>query len=430
MGDFDCYEELGIPKDANQETIKKAYKKLALKYHPDKNKSDGAEEKFKSICKAYGILSDPDKKQKYDQFGMKGLDENDLNSDAQAEMFRKMFGMFSDDIFHGMRGMSGKHGMGGMRFFNSIEPILITEQISINDILNGKKVTKEISRINLCDQCKGTGSKSCKKTVCPSCNGNCRVKNITRVGRGMAYEQIITCPTCLGVGVDNSKNPCLKCEGRQTIASEYKISFDVPIGTCENDELVIKDEGHQIRGSTDRGDIIIKFVVTNHPIFLRNVVIGTTSIKPYDLCTSINVSLAESLCGFKKTIDYFTGEKITIGSNDIIKNNDVHILEGYGLPIKDVPNTRGHLYIRINVEYPKTITQEKKNKLWQLLTDTSYNKKGKLCKTQDVKKMDVGNDNYIHENIINPTKKRKDIYNMSDSDSDSSDDEIPKCNQQ
>lgn len=362
MDNSDYYAILGLQKGASPVEIKKAYKKLALKYHPDKNHTDGAEEKFKQISKAYEILGDPDKKQIYDEHGIDGFKDQDLEMDpmAQMNMFAQMFG---GGLFSGFQEMR-----------TSENNMRIIEEITLSDVCNGAHIEKEIDRKDKCDLCQGNGSTDGKVKVCKKCGGKKKVNHVTQSDTYIRH-QIIQCPKCKGSGMDNGENTCKKCEGQRTVQTKHTISFDIPKGTCDGDTIQLKNEGNYMIENDKRNDIVIIIRIKKDDVFFRNIKVGSIDLNRTDICTEVSISLAESLCGFRKTIQYFTGEKINIGHDGITKNGDVFMIRKYGLPLKKNPSIRGNLYVRINVIYPKSITKEKKNKIWQILTDSPYNKK-------------------------------------------------------
>lgn len=340
----DYYSILEISRDADPNEIKKAYHKLALKWHPDKNDSPEASEKFKQLSEAYEVLSDPEKREIYDRQGLDGLKNN-----------HKMPSMNVFDIF------SQLFSNGNMRSDN----IYITEQITINDIFHGKKVSRCIDRLSKCSDCDGTGFEDKKIRKCTMCNGTKFVKQMINVGFFVTVNQV-KCQKCSGSGLDKTEKVCKKCSGQQNVREIHKLEFAIPIGILEEDTIVIKQEGNvSIAG---RSDVIVKISLEKSNKFCIGCTPYGERLPSHDLFSMMSISLADSLCGFTKDILGADEEKLTIVKTEITKNQDIIILPDAGLPIRN-SNKRGRLHIRFNVNYNIKLSEEKKKQLREILTE-------------------------------------------------------------
>ncbi|MCK5660731.1 MAG: DnaJ domain-containing protein, partial [Methanosarcinales archaeon] len=232
----DYYEILGASKDADEKTIKKAYRELAMKYHPDKNKEAGAEEKFKEISEAYGVLSDKDKKAKYDQYGHAGID----GRYSQEDIFG---GIDLNDIFGGGGGFGGSifdhiFGGGGGRRRGPTRgsDLRYDMEIEFMDAAHGKETKITIPREENCDTCKGSGAKEgTSPKTCPVCKGSGQVTQVRRTPLGN-FAQSTTCNTCRGDGkiIDN---PCTTCHGSGKVRKKRNISVKIPAGVDTGSQL-------------------------------------------------------------------------------------------------------------------------------------------------------------------------------------------------
>lgn len=344
------YDILEIKRTADQEEIKKAYRKLALKWHPDKNQSPEASEKFKQIGEAYGILSDPEKKAIYDQHGKEGLKHNNVNPGGQ-------------DIFAMFNQMFGGGMFGGFPFaqFQQDFTIHVPESISLKDVWNGTNIVKEIDRRTWCDKCKSSGYKGNKKTPCPECSGN-KMKQ-QRIQQGhMIQITTAPCQHCHMTGI-NPNDLCDACHGSKYVNEKYK--FEVPIkkGTVEGQTITLNGIGHALDNSS-RGNIVIHIQVNQDEIFKRNIQIGNMRLSPYDLFATLQLTLVESLCGFKKIIKNPNNDSVVVDSNETTYTGDVLQVPNQGIPIDDTK--RGHLFVQIEV-VRTNLSDDVKQKLREIL---------------------------------------------------------------
>ena len=306
--DTEYYDILKLNRDASESDIKKSYRKLAMKWHPDKNPNnkEEAESNFKKISEAYNILSDPEKREIYDNHGKEGLEENDMN-------------VHPGDIHELFRGMFG----GGREKSYSVPPIKIIQKINLNDIYNGKHISRKIERETFCDRCNGTGNDDGKSYECKDCKGEGLVMAIRQMGP-IIQEMQIKCPKCHGSGKStlNLIKPCTSCNGRKTNIEEIVIKYDIPKGSVDEQVVELNNMGNHIpinerRDNIERTKIYIVFDEEDDDIYTRGFTFKNKS-NPMNLCIILDISLAEALCGFRRIIPYFDGTSIVIEDNEIV----------------------------------------------------------------------------------------------------------------
>lgn len=327
------YDVLGVSPTASEDEIKRAYRKLALKFHPDKNKEPGAQEKFKEISVAYDCLSDEEKRRKYDQFGEKGL-----NGEG---------GIDPSDIFSSF--------FGGSRTRGEQKPKDIVHEfpVALEHFYNGKVVKLAVNRDRLCHECNGSGSnKPGVEAKCRDCQGR-GVQMITRqLGPGFIQQMQVQCRNCGGKGsAIKPEDRCATCSGSQVV-KDKKI-FEIPIekGMKKGDSVAFRGEGDQIPGVRLSGDIIIILDQKHHPTFTR---------KGNHLLLEQTISLGEALTGFVAEITHLDGRKIAIRSvlGDCIDPDHLWAVNREGMPIPKTGGVeRGNLIIKFKVNYPSSISE-------------------------------------------------------------------------
>ncbi|RHW73993.1 chaperone protein DNAj, putative [Trypanosoma equiperdum] len=321
------YDALGVPPNASEDDIKRAYRKLALKYHPDKNKEPGANEKFKEVSVAYECLSDVEKRRRYDQFGEKGVESEGVGIDP-SDIFSSFFG--------------------GRRARGEAKPKDIVHQqpVPLETFYNGKTIKLAIIRDRLCDSCNGSGSKDPKvSSRCVECDGR-GVKIITRsIGPGFVQQMQVACPRCGGKGTDiKEEHKCQSCRGQQIVKDKKVFDVVVEKGMQHGDSVTFQGEGDQIPGVRLSGDIIIILDEKPHPVFTR---------KGDHLLIHHKISLAEALTGFTMNIKHLDERAISIRSTNVIDPQKLWSVSREGMPIPGTGGTeRGDLVIKFDVVYP------------------------------------------------------------------------------
>lgn len=362
----DYYEVLNVSKTSSNDEIKSAYRKLALKYHPDRNKSSEAEEKFKEISEAYAVLSDREKRTRYDTYGHVGTEEVFRGSeDNFAEIFKDMgFGGVGDifeQIFGGMGGNSrnrndpfGFGSRGGGRRIRGRD-LLYDVDMTLEDVLKGIKREIEIPSIENCPTCSGTGASpgtSAKK--CTTCNGQGQTRRVYNQNQFSTFISLETCNTCQGEGKIIEK-PCSVCKGNGKINKNNHIAIDIPSGVEDGTTLRMSGKGEHIQGGVD-GDLIIRVRVLPHDIF--------KVLDDGDLICNFDVSFIDLILGCETRVMTLDGsEKLKIPSGT--KANHIFKIKGKGLP-RYGKFGRGNQYVKIEVKLPDKINEKQKNLLKDL----------------------------------------------------------------
>ena len=354
----DYYEVIGVSKSASTDEIKSQYRKLALKFHPDRNKSADAQEHFKEISEAYAVLSDSSKRQLYDQHGHAGVDGRYSTED----IFRGAGGNFND-IFNDLFGSQGRRSSGGFesifenlfggsRFGNfgrqSGSDMLYETNVTLEDVLHGKQIELDLQKHVDCPDCSGTGCEpGTSKSKCNDCNGRGQM----RVGRKMGFSTFVTvqpCRKCSGEGQIIEK-PCKKCNHGQVKGTKH-LSFQLPPG-IDNGDYVIHGEGESIPNG-ESGDLIVRVRVNEHSNFRRDGI---------DLYCDAKISMVEATLGTEiqvPTLENIEKMKIESGTQP----NSILRLKGKGLPRQN-SGRRGDQFVHIIVEIPTKISKVKKNLL-------------------------------------------------------------------
>jgi len=343
----DYYEVLGISKDTQINEIKSQYRKLALKFHPDRNKSSEAAEHFKEISEAYAVLSDTKKRQLYDQHGHAGVDGRYSTED----IFRGA-GFNFDDVGSIFENLFGGRGQGFGGFGRQRGSDLLHETfVSLEDVLNGKRMDLDLQKNVDCPECNGSGCfPGSSKTKCSDCDGQGQV----RISRNMGFSTFVTvqpCRKCSGQGMMIEK-PCKKCKLGKVKGTKH-ISFELPAG-IDNGDYVISGEGESIPDGVS-GDLIIRVNVQPHPKFKRD---------GRDIFYDTQLSMTDASLGKNLEVPTLEGfSKITVESGS--QPNVIIKLKGKGLPGLH-ERGRGDQYVRLVVNIPKKLSKQQKDLLKEL----------------------------------------------------------------
>ncbi len=348
----DYYEVLGVDKNADAGTIKKAYYKLAKQYHPDTNPGDKvAEEKFKEANEAYEVLSDAEKKAKYDQFGHAAFDPSMGGGDGGFGGFGG-FGDFGDlgDILGGMFG--GAFGGGRQRRNGPVpgDDIGATVTISFEEAAFGVKKDISYNRICRCKDCSGTGSAGGSGVeTCSACNGAGQVRRVQRMG-GMSFQSTVPCEACRGTG-RIIKNPCNKCRGSGQVRENKRLTVSIPAGIDHGERIALRGQGNDGRNGGPAGDLVISVSVRSHSIFERD---------GYNIYCEVPLTVAEATLGAEidvPTLEGNTKYNIPEGTQPGTK----FTLKSKGIPYVNGNGRRGDLIFRVAVEIPKGLTDKQKD---------------------------------------------------------------------
>ena len=354
MAKRDYYEVLGIDKNADDAAIKKAYRTLAKKYHPDVNPGDKtAEEKFKEINEAYSTLSDPQKRAQYDQFGPDGPQASGFGGGGFSGDFGG-FGGF-DDIFSSFFGGASRGG-GGSRNYGPApgEDLRYDLTISFEEAAKGCEKEINLVRDEECETCHGTGAKpGTEAKTCPNCGGSGTERVVTNTAFGRIQTQR-TCSRCHGQGhiIDD---PCPKCKGRGKVRSSKRRTVKIPAGIDNGQVLTIRGQGGLGERGGPNGDLLIVITVRPHKIFKR---------REFDLYLEFPLTLTQAALGaeldvptLEKPVKYKFPEGTQPGQTFAIRGEGIRRLNGSG---------KGDLYVTVNVEVPKRLTEKQKDLLKQL----------------------------------------------------------------
>lgn len=337
------YEILGVERSASDEDIKRAYRRLAMKHHPDRNPGDAAAEAaFKECARAYEVLGDPDRRAKYDRFGHAGLRQTP-GHDFRSMNIEDIFSMFGD-IFGGGGGSGRRRGRGPARGFD----LETTVEIGLAEVLSGCSREVSFSRLDVCPDCHGSGAKAgTSRRSCPDCGGQGQV---AQIGFGGMFRMVTTCPRCRGQG-SVVEEPCPRCRGQGRVATPRKLDVRIPAGIADGQVIRVAGEGEpptpeaSPAGEGPRGDLHVVVRVAEHEYLERD---GD------DLVTVKRIAFAQAALGATLSVPGLDGEvelEIPAGS----QHGDVHRVADRGLPSLR-SSRRGDLVVLLQLVVPKKLT--------------------------------------------------------------------------
>ena len=353
----DYYEVLGVEKGATPEEIKKAYRKSAMKYHPDRNPGDkAAEEKFKELGEAYEVLSDADKRARYDQFGFAGVDPNyGAGAGGYGGSGFGGFGDFGDlgDIFGSF------FGGGGSRTSNRNAPrqgenVAVRLDLTFEEAAFGCEKEVSAQRIENCSACSGSGSADGAVETCSQCRGSGQVRTVQNF-MGMQMQSTTTCPTCSGRG-KIIKNPCNTCRGKGKVRRTQKIKVKIPAGVDAGQSVRMRNEGCAGYNGGPNGDLLVEIYLKRHPIFQR---------QNMDVFCEVPITFTQAALGAQIDVPTLDG-KTTYEIPEGTQTGRQFVLSGKGIPQVGNPKRRGNQYITVVVETPTKLTKEQKELLRKL----------------------------------------------------------------
>ncbi len=361
----DYYEVLGVDRNADEDTLKKAYRKLAKKYHPDMNPGDkDAEAKFKEATEAYGILSDPEKRKQYDQFGHAAFEGDaggfggfDFNSMDFGDLFGDLFGSF----------FGGGASRGASRGPQRGASLRAGVHIRFEEAVFGCKKELNITLKETCKTCGGSGAKpGTSPQTCKTCGGSGQIRRTQQSLFGM-IQNVETCPECRGTG-QVIPDKCPSCRGTGYTAERKKIQVDIPAGIDDGQSIRIRDKGEPGRNGGPRGDLLVQVSVAPHPQFQRDGV---------NIFSAAPLSFAEAALGGKILINTVDGDveyEVKPGTQ-----TDTRIrLKGKGVPSLRKKNMRGDHYVTLVVQTPTKLSEEAKEALRRF--DAACSKKKKTLR--------------------------------------------------
>lgn len=350
MANKDYYASLGLEKGASDEEIKKAFRKLAIKYHPDKNQGDKeAEDKFKEINEAYQVLSDPEKKARYDQFGTADFDGSGFGSGGFGGFDFSDMGGFGDifDSFFGGGGGGSRRRNGPQRGAD----LEYTVNLTFEEAIFGVEKEISINRSETCDSCKGSGAKAgTSAKTCPTCNGQgqVRVQRQTPLG---SFVSTSTCNTCGGSGkvIDE---PCNTCHGKGNVRKNRKITVNIPAGVDTGNVMPLRGQGDHGTNDGTPGDLYVRINVAPSKKFTR---------KGNDIYIDTHISMGKAALGTEITVATVDGDvKYTIPAGT--QSGTLFRLKGKGVPRVN-SSGRGDQYVKVIVDIPKNLNDKQKDAL-------------------------------------------------------------------
>ncbi|MEW5925367.1 MAG: molecular chaperone DnaJ [Candidatus Zixiibacteriota bacterium] len=364
MDKRDYYEILGVPRGASEADIKSAYRKLALKYHPDRNPGDkSAEDKFKEATEAYEVLKDSQKRQMYDQFGHAGLSGGgfggggfdfggfDLGDALRA--FMRDFGGFGggfEDFFGGGRRQARNRG----------EDLKAKISLTLEEMATGVQKKLKVRRYEECRECGGSGlAPGASKNTCPDCRGAGQIRTISKTFLG-TIQQVRTCPRCRGAG-EIIANPCKACEGEGRVKSESTVTLKVPPGVSEGNYMTLENQGNAARNRGETGDLVVVFYEEEHDIFTR---------QGDNIICQMPISFTMAALGGDLTVPTLDGDhslKIPPGT----QSGKVFRLRGKGIPHLN-SHGNGDELVQVAVWTPDKLSSDDRELLEKLHNSTSF----------------------------------------------------------
>jgi len=354
----DYYEVLGVQKSASADEIKKAYRKAAMKYHPDRNPGDKeAEAKFKEVGEAYEVLSDEGKRQRYDQFGFAGVDPNyGAGAGGYGGGFGGGFGGFGDfgDIFSEFFGGGSARGGARENAPRRGENIMTHLELTFEEAAFGCEKEVATPRIENCSTCKGSGSADGVIETCSQCRGTGQVRTIQNF-MGMQMQSSAPCPQCSGRG-KIIKNPCTTCKGKGKVRRTNKVKVKIPAGVDAGQSVRVRSEGSVGVNGGPNGDLLVEVYIKRHPIFTR---------EDRDVLCEVPISFTQAALGAKIMVPTLDG-KVEYEIPEGTQTGREFVLREKGIPEVNNPRRRGNHRFTVVVETPTKLTKEQKELLRQL----------------------------------------------------------------
>ena len=371
----DYYEVLGVQKSATAEEIKKAYRKAAMKYHPDRNPGDKeAEAKFMEIGEAYEVLSDDSKRQRYDQFGFAGVDPSygGGGNGPYGAGFSGFgdFGDFGDifgEFFGGGRSSRGRQQNAPRRGENIMSHL----ELTFEEAAFGCEKEVATQRIENCASCNGTGSSDGVTETCSQCGGRGQVRSVQNF-MGMQMQSTTTCPQCSGRG-KIIKNPCTTCKGKGKVRKTNRVKVKIPAGVDAGQSVRVRGEGNVGANGGVNGDLLVEIYIKRHAIFTR---------EDFDVLCEVPITFTQAALGAEIEVPTIDG-KVKYEIPEGTQTGKEFVLRDKGIPEVGNPRRRGNHRFTVVVETPTKLTKEQKELLRQLDATLDHNETPKIKKFFD-----------------------------------------------
>lgn len=339
----DFYKILGVSHDASESQIKKAFRKLSLKYHPDKNKDDPqAAKSFMDVNEANEVLSDPDKRATYDLHGEEGL-----KREKEAGQ-RPSGGLF--DLFGGGGGMQGGKRKG--------PDYRMDFPVTLEDLYNGLTRTIKVARRVICKSCKGSGAKGGQTTTCPHCGGKGQVMSLQSLGPGFNIQMQTPCDKCSGKG-KIAKHVCPICGGSRLQMEEKALDVVIERGMADGFDVVFPRASEQ-QPDTIPGDVIVTLRTQPHGRFKR---------QGNDLHMSHRLSLREALLGYSSSFAHLDGHRVTLAFDGVTPPEFVRVIKGEGMPLHEFASEKGDLHVKFSIDFPRNLTPKQQEAIKALFPE-------------------------------------------------------------
>ncbi len=358
MSKRDYYEVLGVSRNASNEELKKAYRKKAIQYHPDKNPDDKeAENKFKEAAEAYEVLRDPQKRQRYDQFGHEGLRGSAGGGGGFGMDIEDIFSQFGD-IFGGSF-FGGGFGGGRRRRVKKGQNLRVKVKMNLKEIAHGAEKKIKVKKYVACDKCGGSGAKDSKKETCSTCKGTGQVTRVSNTFLGQMQTSSV-CPDCGGDG-EVIAEKCTACYGEGIVQDTEVMQLNIPAGVAEGMQLTISGKGSAARRGGINGDLVVLIEEEKHPELIRD---------ENDLIYHLYISFPDAALGTHAEIPTVDG-KVKVKIDSGTQGEKILRLRGKGLPeINSYGN--GDLLVKIHVWVPKNLTRDEKKMLEKLQKSENF----------------------------------------------------------
>ena len=348
--DTKLYDLLGVDKSIDDNSLKKAYRKLAMKWHPDKNPGNQeAEKKFKEISAAYDILSDSEKRKTYDQFGLdavKGMSQGGGGGPNPFDMFGNIFGGGSP------------FGGGGRQMRTKSRDRVEKIDVGLEDFYNCTPINISLKKQSICNLCNGTGGITPNSVIqCSHCNGKGKIFRVVQIGPGMISQSESVCPKCNGRGkIIKPGEECKRCNGKRVIIENKQFEVNIERGMKNGEKIVIKGETNAVPDVDEQGDLV--FIVNE---------INRNKLKRdgNNLVLEKTISLIDAMCGSRFTIKHFDGRDLLVKSDKVIQPDSKMKLSNEGMPLRD--GSHGDMIIHFKVKLPDNLSVERKTYLKKLL---------------------------------------------------------------